>query len=321
MLALIAMAYGTSSACGTCHVAEYARWRTSRHAVAASNPVFAASWTSWPNGWCLGCHAPAVGDQTTLIGGPARAGVLATPLLDPGAAETDGVGCLACHGTDDGELVTGRVPSERAVAIHPIRQDERVGDERLCATCHEFAFQQHTPRWPFASGPDLAQSTVSEYRRSVAALQGKTCATCHLDGHRFPGAHDEDFVRDAVSVNGRQRGDRLTVVVLAPQVAHAFPSGDPFRRVELQLCADVLCDEVEPVGFLSRTLERTAQSWTTADDTRLEPGERRVFEVSVGSARAWRVVYRYGERRFESGLPPNEVGYRLAGGMLKKQSL
>lgn len=56
--------------CAPCHAAIVAEWSASRHAVAATNPVFAASWPRLPLGWCVNCHSPLADDQRAAFGEP-----------------------------------------------------------------------------------------------------------------------------------------------------------------------------------------------------------------------------------------------------------
>jgi hypothetical protein len=51
--------------------------------------------------------------------------------------------------------------------------------DAMCARCHEFPFQNHTPNGPFTLGDEPAQATFSEWRASSAPGRGDTCATCH----------------------------------------------------------------------------------------------------------------------------------------------
>ncbi|MEZ4318745.1 MAG: hypothetical protein R3F61_14625 [Myxococcota bacterium] len=308
--------------CAPCHAEITAQWRASRHAQAATNPVFRASWEHWPNGWCLECHAPRPEQQVSLLGHVARAGVL--QQLDPAPAPgvwQDGVDCATCH-VRDGRIRTANAPSEAASAMHDLVHDPSLATEAACEGCHEFAFQRHTPRLPFAYGDALAQSTVTEWRASRAHAEGRTCQDCHMGehGHGFPGAHDEDLVREAVRVTAVRRGGDLVVGVSAPGVGHAVPSGDPFRRLELHVCADAACSETTAVAWFLRTLERTATSWQTDRDLRVPvDGTREVSVAIPPGARAWQLLVRYGDRRFEPDLPDAEVGYVLAQGDIPRE--
>lgn len=306
-----------ASDCAGCHPAEHAAWTGSRHAIAATNPTFHASWTSWPNGWCLGCHAP--GGAEGLIGRPAVPGLRQPPLTNPvDGPWQDGVGCPTCH-LDSDVLLTPAPPTAATLAAHEARHEPAVGDERLCARCHEFTFQNHTPLRPFTYGTTPAQATVSEWRSSDAADQ--SCASCHLRGHTFAGPHTPGFVAAAVQIEARRDGRDL-LVTLSADAPHRIPSGDPFRRIEVRACVDAACSTVLARHDLRRHFRPDATSWTMVDDTTIPPSQgarsSRQVRLPVGTARHWQVAYRFGDRRFESQLPPDEVGFVLASGPIPR---
>lgn len=312
-----------AEACGECHPAALAEWRGSRHAVAASNGVFRASWEHWPNGWCLGCHAPSVEQQVALIGAPAVPGVLRGPLPVPsGDAWQDGVDCAACHVRDD-RVLTSETPSDLAHEMHAMEVDPAFGAADLCARCHEFTMQKHTPPWPFAKGETPAQATVSEWRGSVAAANGRDCVDCHMgdQGHGFPGAHTPDLVRDLVRVDVTARSDgHVQATVSAPGAAHRVPTGDPFRRLVLDLCADEGCDDVRASAVLRRVFAPTAESWEEVADRTIPPERAqapavRTLDFDLADPVGWwRLTYRYGDPRFEHALPADEVGFVVTRG-------
>lgn len=227
-----------------------------------------------------------------------------------------GVDCLTCHG-DGGVIRSAREPSAAAESAHPVRHDPTLGTEAACAACHEFPFQRHTPSFPFSYGSTLAQSTVSEWRASSAAAKGQVCQDCHLGerGHRMPGAHDPDFVRAAVDVVAT-RVDEQLVFTLKHRAGHAFPTGDPFRRLELWLCETAACEPPRAVAWYRRTLALTEDSWSVDQDLRVPADGARTVRVPLDGARHWRLEYRYGDRRFESLLTAAEVGFTVAAGQL-----
>jgi hypothetical protein len=276
----------------------------------------------WPNGWCLRCHAPDPAQQVAGIGQPARDHVFVARQSDPGPTWSDGVDCAACH-VRDGVILTAGAPSDLARSQHPMAQDPDLGTERLCARCHSFPFQNHTPAWPFSMSQSPSQDTIAEWSTSAAAARGDTCQTCHLDGHRFPGAHDHDLVRDALSVQvAWLDATTLLATVTARDAPHRIPTGDPFRTMDLQVCADRACRTVLARQSLRRTFDRTDTTWVLRDDTTVPPStdgaptSRQVRLDVAGRPRAWRLWYRYGDQRFEADLPPSEVGFEVARGTL-----
>ncbi len=311
---------GPSSAdCATCHAATHAEWAGSRHAVAASNAIFQASWSERPDGWCLGCHAPLVAQQAELVGGAAIPGVARRQAAPAGDLWEEGVNCLACHGGDG--AIRSATTSAEAEEAHPVQVEPDFGSPTFCATCHQFNFQRHTAALPFSYGPTPMQDTVAEWRGSGAAARGEDCAACHFpDGdHRAPGAHDGALLRSALRVDVT-RDDGGVVATVSADAPHRVPTGDPFRRLELLLCADSACASPLETFTLRRRFDRTATTWRLREDTTLPPS------TTAASARSWRTSVdaawwvlrvRYGDRALEADLAPADVGEDLLSGPVR----
>jgi hypothetical protein len=301
--------------CAGCHPAAAETWAGSRHAVAASNPTFRAAWEHWPNGWCLGCHAPEREGQRALIGRDAVPGGFRGPLAEPApGAWQEGVSCAVCH-VQDGRILSNRA-SPAAHEAHPMEVRGDFGSPAFCGRCHEFPFQLHTPDRPFGYSDNPSQATVSEWRTSHAADDGITCVDCHMpDGsHAFPGPHTPGMVADAVEVSVRQRGDDWIATVRADP-PHGIPSGDPFRRMELRVCADVACAQVVDRATLRHAIRVDETSWHLDDDTTLSPRRpSRTFRLDARGAVGWQLWFMYGDRRFEPNLPPSERGMLVHAG-------
>ncbi|TNE92434.1 MAG: hypothetical protein EP330_01910 [Deltaproteobacteria bacterium] len=324
LVLLISAALAAPTDCLPCHGETHGQWSESRHARAATNPVFTASWEHWPNGWCLGCHAPSPDSQRARLGGLATPGVVhRLPAAEPGDAWSWGVHCETCHLDERGVLRSAGSPSEAATVAHDIAADPALTDGRLCAECHEFPFQLHTPRWPFAYGSTPAQETITEWKQSTAAAAGRGCVDCHFaEGHASPGAHTPELVRGALQFSVERRDELVHVEVRAPGAPHRIPTGDPFRRILIRACADEACTEVLAERTMRRRFEADATSWILALDTTVgpeTPTEPAVtsFDLHAPGARFWRADYRFGDRRFEDRLPPEEVGFVVASGPLE----
>jgi hypothetical protein len=292
--------------------------------VAATNPMFTASWERWPNGWCLGCHAPRIADQVARLGRAAVPGVVHPLPPRPDAPWSEGVGCATCH-VREGTVWTAGAPSAAAQEAHPTAQDPALADERRCASCHQFNFQRHTPRSPFALGPTPAQDTVAEWASSKAAHDGARCQDCHMGehGHAFVGPHTPGLVAATVQIEVERHSDDLVRATLrAPGAAHRVPSGDPFRRMVFEACADPVCADVVGSASVRRVFEPSATSWRLFADLTLPPERRaapseRVLDVPTARpAVAWRLLWRHGEARFDDQLPPDEVGFVVHAGAL-----
>lgn len=243
---------GLSAArCQECHEAEHAAWSASRHAHATTNANFAAAVVHSPlAGWCRDCHAP---------------------LRDRGL-DDEGVNCAVCHVRDG--TVLGTAPFDPAgIAAHRLRDTPALQDQ-LCAGCHEFTGP---------GGGDALQSTWTEWQASGSE---QSCASCHLDGHRFRGAHDLQLLQDAVQIEPIAQGVRLQV---APELGHRLPTGDPFRRLELSLCADDACEQVVSRRWFWREYTGSGDAWQLTTDHTLGPGDTVVLRHE--RARAWRLTY------------------------------
>lgn len=181
--------------------------------------------------------------------------------------------CASCH------LPRGRPPGcDTCHEDHaPVRQD-------VCQGCHTVSGFNVQP--PLRFGGDLLQSTWDEWRQ----VTDRPCASCHLDGHRFAGGHDPVKVREGLQVDVTP--GRL-VVRTTEALGHRLPTGDPFRRLEVVLCADIACEEVVAKRTLGVLHEADAAGWPRiTHDTRLgppgSPWPDRVVLESPG-ARAYRV--------------------------------
>lgn len=280
--------------CAGCHEAEDSRWQRSRHAVAATNRTFAASFSqAGHHPWCTTCHQPG------------------------------GVGCGSCHLHDN--VLVGVDPSIRAQLAHPITADRRLGDERLCATCHQFMFPETdalTDAHPTAFTETPAQDTVAEWQQSAAAREQRTCTDCH-EPHEAPGSHDRAFVRDALDVASAYDGTVARFTITANDAAHAVPTGDPFRRLVLTVCGDDPCDRPIARSVLERTFDRDARGLIERSERRIPPATTGssasvTIALEAPAATGWQLTYAYANPMHEPALPPDEVQFVVATGTLKE---
>jgi hypothetical protein len=300
LLSLGGMRHGASQlgTCASCHVEQARAWAGSRHAVAADNPTFRESFRRSGHAWCLSCHG-------------------------------EPVGCLSCHG-GEGTLQSAR-PSLLARAVHPMRPEPALADERLCARCHQFALPVpgELEAVGLAALPQhfdalAAQDTVEEWRQSAAARRGVSCAGCH-EPHTAPGAHSPELVRGAVSVQARYDGQRAYFTLTAQDAAHAVPTGDPFRRLRLIVCPPERCEVPMATALLQRNLQREAGSWIVVRDGRIPPaatGDDARLELvlpltgPLPPGARWRLFYHFADPRHEEALPREEVRFLVAEGQL-----
>jgi hypothetical protein len=281
--------------CGGCHTRVHKGWAGSQHATSFTDPAFQAAWRPWPDAWCLHCHAPLA-----RPGGPA--GAKLDPDRDLGPAATHGVSCAACH-VRDGTVLAANPPGWLARKAHPIEQDTRLADSTLCAGCHDFDFQNHTPAWPMTWSDEPLQDTVDEWRASWFAEAGTGCVDCHVRGrrHRFAGGHDVAQLRDAVDLRLTRTATGLEATLTATGVGHRVPTGDPFRRLVLEVCADEACATRTGRAVFGRRFRSTATSWEMVADTTVPPPAEgptahRTLAVPLdGPAVHWRLWVHYAD--------------------------
>lgn len=223
---------------------------------------------------CAGCHDA----ETAAWAVSSHADAFTGPLFTRSWAETRAAWCLDCHGPEHGVgCATCHGP-----------------DARDCVDCHGFELPAEIDeRGHVARGSGvLAQTTVAEWRASGWA--DAPCASCH-PAHGDP-VDARARLRAALGVTVRVEGELARATFTARRVGHALPTGDPFRRLELVLCADLACARPIASTSMSRRLERTDDgAWREASDTRIPPPTDRgdaVLErvLRAPGARTWRLI-------------------------------
>jgi len=159
------------------------------------------------------------------------------------------------------------------------------------------------------------QNTGSEW---LEHGDGVTCQSCHYDGtHRLPGAHDPAFVRQALSVELSVEDGQFNAQIAVSNVGHTVPTGDPFRRMELQICSTSSCGQPLSRSVIRRDFR--GPKWHLERDSTLTPGVPREISGTVpASATWWRLYYQLAEDRLVTALPEEEVGYTVHEGPLPK---
>ena len=278
-------------ACGACHPAQLADWRTSLHSrsmgpgvagqlveMLESDPGSALS--------CFTCHAP-LAEQAPRVSDGARA--RANPVYDA-ALGGRGLVCAGCHvrarqrfgpPRRDGSL-TATAPLETLPHNGVTRTPAFLRSE-FCEGCHQF-----TPDG-FALNGKLLENTYREWKASRFARKGVQCQDCHMPDrrHLWRGIHDPDMVRSGLTIVARasaaryRSGDTIsvTLTVESTRVGHAFPT---YVTPRVVLSAE-LVDQAGDVIAGSRE-ERVIARQVTLDlereivDTRLAPGKKAVLQ-------------------------------------------
>jgi len=293
-------------ACGTCHPAQLADWRTSTHAAAMGPGVagqLAEMLVREPANAlsCQQCHAP-LAEQA-----PLTPGTLDTNPAFDATLRARGIPCAACHvrGHErfgpprrDGSLASG-APRETLPHAGVTRTPAYLASE-FCRSCHQFEADG------YALNGTLIENTYAEWKASRFAAAGVQCQDCHMPDrrHLWRGIHDPAMVRNGLTITvieaepGAPGRVEARLVVENSGVGHRFPtyvtplvimraelidaSGRPLpgTRVERRIAREVTLD-----------LERELT------DTRLAPGERaelpyaRALDAGAVAARFSVVVY------------------------------
>lgn len=277
-----------SAACGRCHAEQFEAWSESQHAHNTSDPIFVASHQEHGLGWCIGCHIPNQDERVAIFG------VDPDPASRPGTPVSEGVSCVACH-VRDGRVQAPSGGSLRGRVAHRMDPAPHMTESAFCADCHEFPFQNHSPTLPFSLSDEPLQATFSEW---AATGVEETCQGCHMpDGaHSWPGAHTPGFVDLDVEVGCGE------ATLRNPRTPHAVPTGDPFRRLVLDVYqAD---ERVDSVTF-NRTFRPTETSWELVEDGTIPALGERTVPVEPGDR--WVLWLHFGESRFEPGLPESST--------------
>ena len=276
-------------ACGACHPAQFADWRTSTHA-ASMGPGVAGQLVEMLEReprealGCQRCHAP-LAEQSPLQPDT----LTANPVFDP-TLRTRGIPCAACHvrGHErfgpprrDGSLV-GATPRETLPHRGVTRTPAYLAAE-FCRSCHQFAPDG------YALNGKLLEDTYNEWKASRFAAAGVQCQDCHMPDrrHLWRGIHDPDMVRGGLTIAVVEDPARAPGTVAARLVVENSGVGHRFPTYVTPLVV-LRAEQVDASG---RPLTGTRQEArigreVTLDlarelaDTRLAPGERAELEYA-----------------------------------------
>jgi hypothetical protein len=293
-------------ACGTCHPAQLADWRTSIHAAAMGpgvagqlaelrvhDPATALG--------CQNCHAP-LAEQMPLVPGT----LADNPAFDA-ALGARGIPCAACHvrGHErfgpprrDGSLASA---APRASLPHEgVTRTPAYLASSFCRGCHQFGPDGYT-----LNGKPL-EDTYEEWKASRFAAAGVQCQDCHMPDrrHLWRGIHDADMVRGGLTITLEDAPPRVPggvaarLVVENSGVGHRFPT----YVTPLVLLRAELVDAAGHALAGTRVERRIGREVTLdlereVSDTRLAPGARaelvyaRALEAGAVAARFSVVVY------------------------------
>ena len=278
-------------ACGTCHPAQLADWKTSLHAKAMgpgiagqlvemleTEPASALS--------CYRCHAP-LAEQAPLVRG-AR-GFEKNPVYDA-TLRDKAIACAGCHvraherfgpPRRDGSLASA-APRETLPHGGVTRTPAFLRSE-FCAGCHQFE------PGDYALNGKLLENTYAEWKASRYARDGVQCQECHMPDrrHLWRGIHDRETVQRGVTITLTPETPRLasdgtlalTLRVENTGVGHAFPT---YVTPRVVMRAELLDGTGRAIAGtrVERTIERAIELDLSREirDTRLLPGRSATLE-------------------------------------------
>jgi len=232
--------------CVNCHREIATEWQASLHATAYTHAEFQRALQVEPLPVCKGCHAPDTNPEAR----------------DNPAVQRLGVSCVTCH-VVAGDIVA--VPGTSPAKTHPVLRRASFATVQACANCHQFAFPGESSRSPL----NLMQSTVNEFLVQGGSEMG--CSGCHMPqmeaghrSHRFDVTRNSAFLQAALRVAAVRKDNHHVELRLTPRhVGHAFPTGDLFRRLTV---------EVEALGPEYSRVEAHAQCLTREFETTITAG-------------------------------------------------
>jgi len=240
----------TAAECGACHEQIYREWQGSQHAQAnpLKDPIHGAM------------YRRMVGDPTrtgvTQGGGPPHcpachvvaAALDRTSKLDGEPVYLDGVTCTTCH------TLTGRTAGAESRGVHSYtRSTDRLQGPRFAGSGSARFPMERRGAWLASPefclgchGHHTNKQGVAICRTGDEAAHGgaSPCQACHMavrDGHAdhsMLGGHSDAMVARAATVEvaaHRAGGGVQARVTLRSRIAHAFPTGAPFRMGMLEV--------------------------------------------------------------------------------------
>ncbi|MEL6342890.1 MAG: hypothetical protein AAFV53_07135 [Myxococcota bacterium] len=197
--------------------------------------------------------------------------------------------CIHCH-LQEGVILATTVSG---LAPHPSRVAPRLSTSAFCADCHDFNFAVVHPGGQISWTEEPMQSTFREWSLWSGA-PSRSCQSCHMQdgGHRFPGAHDTEWLAESITVTLTRHHDRVRFIVETHDIGHAFPTGDLFRHLTVQIKTDEQ-PWLEVAWFGRRFVDDAAsQTKRLVTDSRIFPGQPVWVDVPAAPLQ-WQLRYHY----------------------------
>ena len=216
-------------------------------------------------------------------------------------------------------MISSRTPSAEGQRAHPMAQVPGLASAEFCASCHDFNIPWVNLRHPvlrpgYSEVP--MQDTYDEWKTSSAARRGVTCVPCHMPNgsHAVTGARDLAWLARTLQVDVRASKGGVDVGLVATGMAHSFPTGDPFRVLRFEACADPACSK--PVARLR--LEKTIASPVVIPPASQTDEATIHFRLATPlRPQGWRLVLHLAEPEVAKTLPPEDREVELARGTIE----
>lgn len=284
-------------ACAECHVEQFRAWKASKHAHAYSPGLvgqFPGMGAEEANSSCLTCHAPLAEQRLASEEDidDSLQQLKQAPGLEHVPLRHAGVSCASCHVRGWQRFGPPRRDSsatgwQKGPAHGGFYATKDFEQSQFCAACHQF------PQSAAVNGKPL-ENTVEEWRASPFAKQGVQCQGCHMPDrrHEFRGIHDSEMTRKGLSIDVRRAGKSAEMEIKSIWIGHAFPT---YVTPRVIVEAEAVDEGDESLQLWRWDIVRevsAAGGWHEIRDTRLLPGESRVFSPGALPAATHRLVFR-----------------------------
>ncbi|MDX8395317.1 MAG: multiheme c-type cytochrome [Mariprofundaceae bacterium] len=278
--------------CAQCHREQFDGWKKSLHAVAYS-PGLIGQFPGMGHGAgnnCLNCHAPL--SEQKYIDHADMQQSLVLKLENPKGFDADanlaakklplrhtGVSCAVCHVRGwqrfgPPQRKTGAVGKVKGPAHDGFTATKAFEQSEFCASCHQFP-----PSYAINGKP--LENTVFEWKQSRFARENTHCQTCHMPNrkHEFRGIHDIEMTRKGLDFELKNIESTTVLSMTSTWIGHAFPT---YVTPKVIVVAEALGGKGVVLKEKQWEIIREVfynDGWKEKRDTRLMPGETRLFTM------------------------------------------
>ena len=181
--------------------------------------------------WCVNCHSPLVLEGKN------------PDEVENRIFSNEGVSCIACHVRENQILASKEIENPRE---HNFILNKKLKDSEFCSNCHQFNFPTANKNHGFQFSNLPMQNTYQEWKESFF-YQKENCQSCHMPikinskgenyrSHSFFGGHNKELLEKTFSIKLIQLDKNLfKIEILAKKLGHGFPTGDLFRKLNIQI--------------------------------------------------------------------------------------